>query len=61
VNNYCRKHGVKVIIADVNGAYSKLFVDLGEKFEVIDKNGEEIHELMIKSITCEEKATVTLL
>jgi len=35
-----------------------LFVDLGENFEVLDKNGEEIQEVMVHSISNESEGKV---
>lgn len=60
LNDYCRQNGIRFISADCAGPYSRLFNDFG-KFEVLDKNGEEAVEVMIKNITIAEKAVVTLL
>lgn len=60
VNNYCRSKGKKFIYCDLKGVFGQLFNDFGD-FEVLDKNGEELQDCMIKSITNDEKATVTLL
>ncbi len=43
------------------GVFSRLFCDFGDEFTVIDKNGEEVQEILIKNITCEENGIVTLL
>lgn len=61
INNYCRKHGIKFIAADVFGPWARQFNDFGDKFEVIDKNGEDPQELVISSISNEERGKVTLL
>jgi molybdopterin/thiamine biosynthesis adenylyltransferase len=61
VNNYCRAKGKKFIYADIKGVFGRVFNDFGEGFEVLDKNGEELQDCMIKSITNEEEAVVTLL
>ena len=61
INNYCRKNGIKFICANVNGVASRVFTDFGEKFDVIDKNGEDPTECMIASISNEEKGLVELL
>jgi ubiquitin-activating enzyme E1 len=60
VNDYCRKNNSKFITADVNGVFCRVFNDFGDEFEVIDKNGEEIKELMIQEISCEKEGLVTL-
>ena len=39
MNDFCRKNNVKFISADCKGAYCRLLNDLGDKFEVLDKNG----------------------
>lgn len=38
-----------------------MFNDFGDKFEVLDKNGEELQEVMIKNISNEVEAVVELL
>ena len=38
-----------------------MFNDFGENFEVLDKNGEELQDVIIRSITNEEKGVVELL
>ena len=60
VNDYAREHGTKFISADVNGVFCRVFNDFGDEFEVIDKNGEEIKEVMIKEITKDKEGLVTL-
>ncbi|CAI2384890.1 unnamed protein product [Moneuplotes crassus] len=60
VDNYCREHNTKFISADVNGVFCRIFNDFGDEFEVIDKNGEETKELMIKEITNDKEGLVTL-
>lgn len=47
--------------ADLRGPFASLFNDFGEKFEVVDKNGEDPTELMVKHISNEEEGVVTLL
>jgi ubiquitin-activating enzyme E1 len=61
LDNYCRAKGKKFIYADLKGVFGRLFNDFGESFEVLDKNGEELQDCMIKSITNDEEAVVTLL
>lgn len=57
----CREHKVKFISADSIGFTCRIINDLGEKFEVLDKNGEEPIEVFVKEITNAEKGVVTLL
>lgn len=60
INDYCRKHEVKFIAADALGVYGWVFNDFGDKFVVLDKDGEELQELVIDSITNAEEGIVTL-
>lgn len=61
IDKFCREAGIKFLSADCMGPYSRLFNDFGPKFEVLDKNGEEPTEVMIKNISTGEKGVVTLL
>jgi len=61
VDTYCRAKGKKFIYADLKGVFGRLFNDYGDNFEVLDKNGEELQDCMIKSITNAEQGVVTLL
>ena len=61
VNDYWRQNDTKFISADVNGVFCRIFNDFGDEFEVIDKDGEEIKEVVIQDITNEEQGVVTLL
>lgn len=40
LDNYCHKNGIKFIAAKCEGPYGYIFNDFGNKFEVLDKNGE---------------------
>lgn len=61
INNFCRQSNIKFISADLLGPFSRLFNDFGDKFEVVDKNGEDPVEVMVASISNEEKGIVKLL
>jgi molybdopterin/thiamine biosynthesis adenylyltransferase len=61
VNQFCRKRGTKFIAADCCGAFSRIFNDFGDQFEVLDKNGEELQDVMIQKISNEEAGVVELL
>ena len=58
---YCRENGIYFISTDCYGPFTRVFTDFGKKFTVLDKNGEEVQEVMIKSITNAERGIVTLL
>lgn len=61
VDNYCRAKGKKFIFTQLAGVYGRVFNDFGENFEVLDKNGEELQTVIIKSITSEEQGVVEVL
>ncbi len=61
IDEYCRKHSKKFICADAYGIFTRVFDDFGQKFEVLDKNGEELQDVMIKSISNEEEGLVELI
>ncbi len=61
VNNYCNKHKIKFICCDVNGVFTRVFCDFGKEFEVLDKNGEECNEMIIKNISNDPKGIVQLM
>lgn len=54
LNNYCKKRGKKFLVADAFGVFARVFNDFGDKFEILDKNGEDLQDVMIKNITNEE-------
>lgn len=61
LNNFCREKGIKFIMADCYGVFARVFNDFGDEFEILDKDGEELLEVMIDNITNEEEGLVTLL
>lgn len=61
VNQFCRKHGIKFICADCVGVFSRVFNDFGDSFEVLDKNGEELQDVMIQKISNEKAGVVELI
>ena len=61
INRWCRKHKVKFLLAESVGLFGRMFADFGEKFPVLDKNGEELQDIMIREIKeteVEEKKSV---
>ena len=60
VNEFCHKRNIKFISCDTYGVFGRVFNDFGEQFTVMDKNGDELKEMLIKNISCEEKGIVTL-
>ncbi len=61
LDKFCRTRGIAFLAADVYGPFSRIFCDFGDEFLVADKDGEEIREVLIKSITNEEQGLITLL
>lgn len=61
IDNYCRQKGKKFICADSYGVFTRVFNDFGDAFEVLDKNGEDLQDVMIKNITNDEHGLVELL
>jgi hypothetical protein len=54
VDTFCRSctPPKKLVVADAYGVFTRVINDFGsDKFEVLDKNGEELQDVMIKSIT----------
>jgi len=47
LNQFCRKEGIKFIAAPTAGVFSSIFCDFGDEFLVVDKDGEQLIELMI--------------
>ena len=61
VNEYCRANNKKFILAQLAGVFGRVFNDFGQSFEVMDKNGEELVDTIIKSISNDERGLVELL
>ena len=51
----CRKHSVKFLLAESAGLCARMFADFGPKFPVLDKNGEELQDVMLKEIKADAK------
>lgn len=60
-SHFCRRHGIKLIIASVDGVHCRLLNDFGVDFVVVDKNGEEVPEVMITDISNDLEGKVRLL
>lgn len=60
INEECRSKKVKNIVSYCKGLVARLFVDLGEEFLVVDRDGEELPEIMVQSISQEKEAVVEL-
>ena len=64
ISQTCRSNKTALINTSQNGLFGRVFNDFGEEFCVLDKDGEELQEVMIKDISYNEKkdgTVVTLL
>ena len=61
VNQFCRKRGIKFISADCHGVFSRVFNDFGDTFEVLDKNGEALQDVIVQQISSDKEGVVELL
>ena len=59
INNYCRMKNIWFISAEVQGLFAQLFVDGGPEYTVLDTDGEEAKELLLKNITCANPGVCT--
>jgi len=51
VSKFCRHENIPLIISHVNAFAARILTDFGEEFKVIEKNSEEISDVMIHEIT----------
>jgi ubiquitin-activating enzyme E1 len=51
MNLLCRKLGIKFIATESRGLCAGIFVDFGDNFEIIDKDGENVEISLITGIT----------
>jgi len=61
VSNICHGNNICFISSECKGLFGKIFCDFGEKFEVVDTNGENPVSAMIAGISKEDKSVVTCL
>lgn len=59
VNNFCHDNDIGFISADINGIFSSVFVDFGDKHIVSDKNGEQELRGLIRHVSSETAGLVT--
>ncbi|GAM23523.1 hypothetical protein SAMD00019534_066980 [Acytostelium subglobosum LB1] len=59
INDYCHVNGIHFLVASSAGLFGWVFADFGDDFIVYDKNGEEIKETFVASITNGNPATVS--
>jgi len=61
INSFCRKREIKFIYFDVYGPFARIFNDFGQEFVVLDKDGEDLKERWVKSISNQEQGIVEVL
>jgi ubiquitin-activating enzyme E1 len=59
IDDYCRKHKIAFISADVRGLFGNIFCDFGENFTITDATGESVQSGIIASV--DEDGLVTAL
>ncbi|KAL4488907.1 hypothetical protein ABPG72_005694 [Tetrahymena utriculariae] len=60
INKICREKKIGFIYTQNYSVYSRVFCDFGSSFTVIDKDGEQAQEYLIKSISRDNDGLVTL-
>ena len=50
----------KLVIAESNGTFARIFCDFGDEFEVLDRDGEEPAECFIKEINYDTNRIILL-
>ena len=58
LNHICRASHTAFINTSQTGLFGSCFNDFGDNFSVLDKNGEELAEIMIKSISLSDDGKV---
>ena len=61
MSDFCHRNNIQLVISEVRGLFTSLFVGVGENFDVYDKDGEELKEVIIGGITKGEKTTIKCL
>lgn len=51
-------YNIKLIVANVDGVFARVLNDFGKEFTILDKDGEELPDVVIKSISSEEQGKV---
>ncbi|XP_049268865.1 ubiquitin-like modifier-activating enzyme 1 [Rhipicephalus sanguineus] len=57
---YTHENNIPLIVADTKGVAGQVFCDFGEKFRVLDPNGEPPRSVMIKSISQKQGVVATV-
>ncbi|XP_049268864.1 ubiquitin-like modifier-activating enzyme 1 [Rhipicephalus sanguineus] len=60
VSAFTHENNIPLIVADTKGVAGQIFCDFGEKFRVLDPNGEPPRSVMIKSISQKQGVVATV-
>lgn len=58
---FCHANGIKFIVAETRGIFGQIFCDFGDKFEIVDVDGEQPLSAMISAINHDQQGIVTTL
>lgn len=61
ISEITRANDIALILADTRGLFSQVFCDFGEKFTVVDTNGEPPVSAMVASVSRDSEGVVTCL
>ena len=61
ITKVCRSKNFALINSSQNGLFGRVSNDFGEEFVVLDKDGEELQEVVIKDIVYEKDRSVVKL
>jgi len=53
-NNFCHENNIGFITSGILGLYGFAFVDFGDAHKVHDKNGEEVKNAIVASISSDD-------
>ena len=54
VASFCHSKGIRLIICNTKGLFGQIFCDFGEKFQVVDQDGEQPVSGVIESVTYDD-------
>ena len=60
IADHCHENKIKLIVACTRGLFGQIFCDCGDKFTIVDPDGEEPVSAVVESITRDKDGIVTL-
>lgn len=61
IGHFTHSRDIALIVADTRGLFGQIFCDFGERFRVVDTNGEQPISVMLACISKEKESVVTCL